>query len=91
MLSVMVQNVIKWAIAGSLFSGAIIALFVFIGSLVIHLNSKIRKTSSRGRWIIRILLTIFILLMLMIIVISIKILLVPTDLHLIGDIFRELA
>ena len=84
----MVANITKEAIAISLFSGAIIALFVFIGTLITNWISQKIKRTSLERAIMCFLIVVFISLMWLVIYISLIILLTETDLHIFGNLFR---
>ena len=82
----MVSNVVKYTIAGSLFIGAVIALFTFLGNLI---GQVISKRQKKLHWFILTFLSYsFLFLIFLTISISAIILLTPTDLHIIGDLFR---
>ena len=80
----MVQNTVKETIAISLFTGAILAIFVFIGNLAKDFIFQ------KSNFIFGLIFSIeFLILICLSIYISLKVLLNPSiDLHIIGDIFR---
>ena len=87
----MVSNITKEAIAISLFTGTIIAFFVFIGNLAKNfLSEKMEKLSKKSRFIFGLIFSWgFFLLISLSIVISAIVLLNQTDFHILFDPLRK--
>lgn len=90
----MVQNVIKEAIAISLLTGTIVALFVFIGTLAGNILERILipRLSKKTLLISGIIfLGFFLFFIFLAIFISLKILLDPSaDFHILGDFIKKI-